>query len=67
MLFLTQLRGNKSQAWLAGEAQVPQPVLSWVESGRFTPYPPQLARLAAALAYQGKPGDLLAPVDDEDE
>ena len=66
-MLLTQLRGRHSQRWLAGEAQVPQPVLSWIEGGRFRPYAGQLSRLAAAVGYAGNPRDLLAPVDDGDD
>lgn len=34
----------------------------WIESGRYVPYPRQLARVAEALEWTGDPAELLEEV-----
>ncbi|MDR2957023.1 MAG: helix-turn-helix transcriptional regulator [Coriobacteriales bacterium] len=51
---------NKSE--LARRAGIQLNTVSWIESGRFKPYPSQLIKLASALEYQGEPGGLLDEV-----
>ena len=56
---------GKSASALSYDARVPAPVLGWIEAGRFTPYPPQLERIAKALGFEGDPQELLEDVPDE--
>ena len=53
MLRLTyeRMRLGWSKATLARRAKVDQALLSKIETGRVTPYPPELQRLTAALDF----------------
>lgn len=63
---LAQLRrlAGLSQAELARRAGLNACTVSQAESGRFVPYPVQIARLASALDWPDDPECLLAEVDD---
>lgn len=54
-----------SQAALARRAEMHQASLSSIETGRFRPYPGQLARIAAALEWQGDAQELLDHVEED--
>jgi len=61
---LLRTRQGRSKNALAHDAKLTPSQLGWIESGRFVPYPVQLARLAEALGYVGRPQDLLRDVSD---
>jgi transcriptional regulator with XRE-family HTH domain len=63
---LEQLRrlAGMSQAELARQASLNSCTVSQAESGRFVPYPVEIARLAKALGWRDDPECLLAGVDD---
>jgi len=63
---LAQLRrlAGLSQAELARRAGLNSCTISQAESGRFVPYPVQIARLAKVLDWEDDPASLLAEVDD---
>jgi transcriptional regulator with XRE-family HTH domain len=66
MIELTRRRETcgLSKQRLSFVSQVPATTIGQIESGRFTPYAPQLNRLAVALGFAGDPADLLKPVED---
>jgi transcriptional regulator with XRE-family HTH domain len=51
-----------SKQQVSFRARVAASTLGQIESGRFTPYEPQLLRIAAALGWEDDPRDLLAEV-----
>ena len=57
---------RESRLWsklrLSQEARVAPSIVGQTESGRRTPYAPELARMAAALEWQGDPHGLLVEV-----
>ena len=65
MLRITALREAKniSRAELARRSGLNASSISWIETGRFIPYPSQLDKLAAALEYAGDPSELIQEVD----
>jgi transcriptional regulator with XRE-family HTH domain len=62
---LERIAQGKSVSALSYDARVPAPVLGWIEAGRFTPYAPQLERIAKALGFKGDPHELLEDVPDQ--
>lgn len=48
-----------SRSELARRAALNASTVGQIEAGRFIPYPGQLAKLAAALGYEGDPKTLL--------
>lgn len=64
---LMRLAQHRSKNSLAHDAKLAPSQVAWIESGRFVPYPVQLARLADALGYEGWPVDLLDEVPDAHE
>lgn len=60
-----RLRLGLTQSKLGKRAKVATSDVSRIETGRLTPYPRQLARLARVLGVQ--PEELLLPVDDHNE
>lgn len=51
---------------LAAMAGIQPGVIGWIESGRFIPYGPQLARIADALDWpKDRMGELLEPLEIE--
>jgi len=50
---------------LSYKSEVPAPTITWIETGRFVPYRPQLERIAAAFEFEGDPEELLEDVPDE--
>ena len=48
-----------TQERLALEARVSRPRVSNIENGRVRPYEGELARIAEALMFRGKPAELL--------
>ena len=67
MIRMKRLREAKglSKQQLSYIAQVPASTIGWIESGRFTPYEPQLRRCAVALGFVDDPQALLDEVDDD--
>lgn len=61
---LLRMTQDRSKNALARDARLAPSQVAWIESGRFVPYKPQLARLAAALGYDGDPQDLLRDEQD---
>jgi ribosome-binding protein aMBF1 (putative translation factor) len=51
-----------SKQRLSFTSQVPASTISQIESRRFTPYEPQLRRIAAALGWESDARELLAEV-----
>ena len=58
-LKLVRERNNLSQRELARRSGLTNSTISQIEHGRYKPYPVQLARLASALGWAGKPEALL--------
>lgn len=59
-------RQHRSRAEVARAAGLTGSNYSWMETGRFQPYPVQLARIVDALEWDQDSGDLLKEVDDAD-
>ncbi len=67
MLRLIVLRktAGLSQSELARRSNLHHSTVCLVENGRLQPYGGQLAKLAAALSFEGRPAELLEEVDDD--
>lgn len=61
---LIRVKQGRSRNALSIDAKLAPSQIGWIETGRFVPYPVQLARLAAALGYVGQPQNLLKDVSD---
>jgi transcriptional regulator with XRE-family HTH domain len=66
MFRLTQEREAKewTRAKLGGRAEVHPATVGMIESGRYSPYPVQLRRLADALGWTGDPATLMQEVQE---
>lgn len=51
-----------SKSQMSRRAEIGPTQYGWIESGRYVPYPVQLARLAEALEWTGNPEELLEEV-----
>lgn len=55
-------RAGMSRAALARVAEMHPATVGQIESGRLRPYPSQLAKVAAALGWEGEPEGLLEEI-----
>lgn len=64
MKLIEQLRRTKEWSKLetAQRARIAPSTYTWIETGRFIPYPVMLARCADALGWTGEPQALLEDV-----
>lgn len=51
-----------SRSVMSRRAEIAPTTYGWIESGRYLPYPSQLARIAEALEWTGDPEHLLEEV-----
>lgn len=60
MKLMTELRKEQglSMSALAREAEMHVSSISQIEGGRLMPYPGQVAKIAAALNWEGNPAEL---------
>jgi transcriptional regulator with XRE-family HTH domain len=58
---------NLSLSALARQAGLNVTTVCQAESGRFVPYPSQLARISVALGWKGAPEALLEELDDDSQ
>ena len=58
-------RQGRSRAEVARAAGLTGTTYSWIETGRFKPYPVQLTRIVDALKWVGDPSPLLEDVGEE--
>lgn len=65
MLRVERERIGMSGFELACRSRVTQPIITWIEQGRYIPYECQLQRIADALGYEGDAEELLRPAPED--